>query len=219
MKQDVFDTNEDLIHERMAALRRKQEKLHKTMLEAANDRQAGLFDHGEATARLAASLVAQLRWPRLMFEDIGTAALLHEIGMIGVPDSTLYAQTEDAQRETETVHIKVGLALFENAASVSSAARGAIKHHHERWDGSGVPDGLVGEAIPALARVLAVSSEVVSLSFGAYTWPEMQPSDAVSAVRAESRTRFDPEVIEALVSLERAGVVGRTLRSSVAEQR
>jgi response regulator RpfG family c-di-GMP phosphodiesterase len=217
--QDVFDTSQDLIRERMAALRREREQLHKTTLEAASYRQAGLFDHGETTARLAASLVAQLRWPGLMFEDIGTAALLHEIGMIGVPDSTLHVQTEDARRETETVHVKVVLALFENDASVSSTTRGAIKHHHERWDGSGVPDGLVGEAIPTLARVLAVSSEVVSLSFGTYTWREMQPSDAVCAVQAESRTRFDPEVIEALVSLERAGVVGRALRSSAAERR
>jgi HD-GYP domain-containing protein (c-di-GMP phosphodiesterase class II) len=129
-------------------------------------------------------------------------ALLHDVGKIGVPDDILRKAGPLNSSEWATMrrHPSYGARIVEDIPYLESVAV-IIKHHHERWDGAGYPDGLRGDEIPCGARMFAVAD-----AFDAMTAdrPYRKALDAVSA-RAEvllsSGTQFDPRVVEAFMRI------------------
>jgi HD-GYP domain-containing protein (c-di-GMP phosphodiesterase class II) len=125
------------------------------------------------------------------------AALLHDIGNIGVSDGVLNKPGPllDAERELIRAHVQIGYDLLCNVPLLESVAE-VVRHHHERYDGSGYPDGLQGEAIPLAARVVSVVD-----AYGAMLAPRSyRPALTVEQARRELRrgagTQFDPKVVE-----------------------
>jgi HD-GYP domain-containing protein (c-di-GMP phosphodiesterase class II) len=148
-------------------------------------------------------------------EELGVAATVHDIGKIRVPEAILskpdrlteeeFAEVKHHTRWGAEVLKRVGL---ETAASIAC-------RHHERWDGGGYPDGLVGERIPFAARVVAIADVFDALtSARPYkdAWPERE---AVETIRAERGTHFDPAVHDAFMACwedERISELRQTFR-------
>src|SRR5205814_2771206 len=130
----------------------------------------------------------------------GLGGWLHDVGKIAVPDQILTKRDSLSDEEWELVqrHPVVGAELLRNFPELASACPG-VRHHHERWDGRGYPDGLAGEEIPLEARIVAVCD-----AFRVMVEPRpYRPVLDREAARAElercSGTQFDPSVVTALL--------------------
>jgi ribonuclease P protein subunit RPR2 len=136
--------------------------------------------------------------PRLEF-----GFLLHDIGKVAVPDAILYkpeALTEE-ERALMEQHPLIGAEIVGRVEFLSGAVD-VVRSHHERWDGTGYPDGLAGEAIPLVARVFAVADVLDALTTNRPYRPASSLTVAREMITAESGTQFDPRVIEAFNSIE-----------------
>src|SRR4029077_15606007 len=121
-------------------------------------------------------------------ENLRNAAFLHDIGHM-----TLAVDGQEPEvpgHEEEGEKIVVG-------ARFSADVSGAVRHHHERWDGQGKPDALAGEAIPRPARILAVAEAYEALTAGRGC-ERLTPAAALAKLKLGSGTEFDPRVIDAL---------------------
>lgn len=154
--------------------------------------------HSERVAEYAAELGRQLGYEGRDLLRARLAGLLHDIGKVGIPPEAvrgpdgLEGEALDAYRR----HVERG-ARYARASAGPLVAE-AIRHHHERWDGTGFPDGLAGERIPMLARILAVADAYDRLR----TTPREDgtaPScpECLERLRQEAGSAFDPIVVEA----------------------
>ncbi|MEX2584584.1 MAG: HD domain-containing phosphohydrolase [Gemmatimonadota bacterium] len=132
---------------------------------------------------------------------------LHDVGKIGVPDSVLNKPDRLTDEEFELVrkHPLTGAHILEPLID-DPMVLGVVRWHHERWDGSGYPDGLSGEKIPLPARVLAVADTLDAMTSHRAYRRGMPWDDVVAEIRRCSGAQFDPEVVrafdEALPKLE-----------------
>jgi len=150
----------------------------------------------EAVALLARAL-------GLSVEDrdaLRLAAQLHDIGMAAIPDALLAKTTALTPEEWEIIkrHPVTGAAYLEQVPELRHLAP-LVRHHHERYDGTGYPNGLKGEAMPKLARVLAVADAYGSMIGD---WPgrtAVPPAQARARLKAGAGTQFDPGMVDALL--------------------
>ena len=138
---------------------------------------------------------------------------LHDIGMITAPDELLHktGPLDDAERDLLREHARVGAELIARAPFLERA-RPVILHHHERWDGSGYPFGLAGEAIPLPARVLAVVDAYVAMTSPRHHRRALSADEALEELIRGAGTHFDPDVIEAFLHLDRQQAEGEARR-------
>jgi diguanylate cyclase (GGDEF)-like protein len=130
-------------------------------------------------------------------EDVATAAFLHDVGKLGVPEPLL-RQAEssgDSEDERYRLHAVIGANLVEQI-SFEASVHQAIRHHHERWDGSGYPDGLKGEQIPLGARVIALADSLDDLYIARGDRSHPLLETIVEYVSEQSGTRLDPSLCE-----------------------
>jgi response regulator RpfG family c-di-GMP phosphodiesterase len=135
--------------------------------------------------------------------DLPIAALLHDIGHIGLSDALL-ARPLSRLDPSELRRYRLHPVLGEQALLASDDMQGVaplIRAHHERWDGQGFPDGLRGTAIPLGARILAVADAYEDLCSGRIDGLALNPTDARRAVLAGRGSQFDPNVVDAFASL------------------
>ncbi len=136
-------------------------------------------------------------------QDLPIAALLHDIGHIGLSDAVLARPVNRLDRD-ELRRYRLHPVLGEQALLASDDMQGVaplIRAHHERWDGQGFPDGLRGAAIPLGARILAVADAYEDLLSGRLDGQSLSPPEARRAVLAGRGTQFDPAVVDAFASL------------------
>ncbi len=140
-------------------------------------------------------------------EDIRSAAFLHDIGKIGIPDAILFkpAKLDPGEYEIIKTHSVIGYELIEDAIkdleeeSIYDLALEIVRHHHERWDGRGYPDGLAGTAIPLSARIMSVVDVYDALiSRRPYKEP-FSHNEAVRIIREGRGTQFDPDIVDAFL--------------------
>jgi putative two-component system response regulator len=136
-------------------------------------------------------------------EQIRLASQLHDVGKVAIPDAILLKPGKLTSEEFETVkrHSEIGYEMLAGSPSeiVQVGARIA-RSHHERWDGSGYPRGLAGEAIPLEGRIAAVADVFDALSSDRVYRPAFPPGVAVEMMRAERTTHFDPELLDEFVA-------------------
>lgn len=176
--------------------------------------------HAERVGRLAGMLAEELELDTEMVELIELAAPLHDLGKIAVPDSLLWkpgALTE-AEREVMQDHCWVGARLLSGSPHpLLREARKIALSHHERWDGTGYPQGLAGDDIPLCARITAVADTYDSVT-QMRSYRGVQDHESAVEIVSEGRgTQFDPEVVDAftrlaadgrLAHLEHASLIG-----------
>jgi len=164
--------------------------------------------HSERVAALASRIAAELGLGAEQQELAELSALLHDVGKIAVPDSILnkpgrLTVEEFAEMRKHPVH---GARILANINSpLVSAVLPGVQYHHEKWDGSGYPDGLSGEAIPLLGRLLGIADFLDALT-SARAYHAAKPLDEVVQIIAEgSGIHFDPEMADAVVRLHARG--------------
>lgn len=151
----------------------------------------------------------------LAVEDIEVlrfAGLLHDIGKTGLSEEILLKPTKlnDDEMAQMRRHPEIGVGILEQIDFLD-AVKPAVMHHHERWDGAGYPAGLAGEAIPLLARILAVSDAFDAITSEWPYRPRRTFAEARTELRASAGTQFDPEIVEALVdALDRKALAAST---------
>jgi putative nucleotidyltransferase with HDIG domain len=136
---------------------------------------------------------------------IETAALLHDIGKIGIPDDVLLKKHKLSQDEMDLVreHVILGEKILLHMDSMKDVARW-VRHHHERWDGLGYPDGLRGEAIPFASRVIGVADTLDAMMTDRPYRKALSLDQAIRALTEGRETQFDPRLVDSIVSFLRS---------------
>jgi ribonuclease P protein subunit RPR2 len=137
--------------------------------------------------------------------EIEFGFLLHDIGKVGIPDSILYKEgaLSDKERAVMEQHPEIGEQIVGGIEFLAQAAQ-IVRSHHERWDGSGYPDGLARDEIPLAARVFSVADVLDALTTDRPYRPASPFSVARQMIVAEAGKQFDPRVIEAFSSIDDA---------------
>lgn len=164
--------------------------------------------HSERVAAFAVRLAQQLGWPADEQNVLELSGLLHDVGKIGVPDAILNKPGKLTDEEFAEMrrHAGHGAAILSNidSARVTRLLPG-VRYHHERWDGSGYPEGLAGEDIPLFGRVLAVADFLDALTSDR-SYRAARPIDEVVAmIQEQSGRAFDPLIVDAAVALHEKG--------------
>lgn len=145
-----------------------------------------------------------------MIFDIERNAAVHDIGKVATPDYILKKPGRLTEEEFEIMkeHTTVGAEIFRNLNEELSTfsrrffgvAETIVRSHHERWDGSGYPDGLSGEAIPLVARIVALGDVFDALTSKRIYKKAMSFNDSVALIASEAGKQFDPVVVEAFIN-------------------
>ena len=143
--------------------------------------------------------------------------LLHDIGKVGVPDSILFKPAALSPDEFSCVadHAEIGYEILRHVDFLDEATL-VVRHHHERWDGMGYPDGLKGEQIPLAARVFAVADTLDALTTDRPYRAAVGWEQARAEILQAAGTQFDPTVIAAYHAIgdDRFARLGEGVRSS-----
>ncbi len=148
------------------------------------------------------------------------ATLLRHVGYLALPERP-FAESRELRPDERAVvelHTRIGFNVVGQVPALRDVA-GAILYHHERYDGNGYPAGLAGEAIPLVARALAVLEAYGAMTFDRSYRARMSPEEACEQIVAAAGTQFDPEIAQRFVELIRSGplAVDETLADHVIE--
>ena len=135
-------------------------------------------------------------------ESIVSAARVHDLGKIGIPDAVLLKPGKLTDEEWELIrkHPEYGEDIL-SPLSAYEECLPAIRHHHERWDGMGYPDGLAGEDIPLGARIIAVADTYDAMVSSRPYRKGADKPDALLEIRRQAGKQFDPKVVEAFLKV------------------
>jgi HD-GYP domain-containing protein (c-di-GMP phosphodiesterase class II) len=160
--------------------------------------------HAERVGAWSRHVAAALGLPPGDVETIGQAGLLHDLGKIGVPEAVLRkpGRLEEAEWALMRAHPVIGARIVAPFDFFAGAAL-VIRHHHERWDGTGYPDGLAGEAIPLGARIVAVADVYDALTSDRPYRRAMSHAAALAHLRGTAGGTLDVRAVAAFAGLVR----------------
>ncbi|MBA4741590.1 MAG: response regulator [Azoarcus sp.] len=164
-------------------------------------REGRLGGHSRRVAELAHAIANDLGLEESDAQDVMLAGLLHDLGKIGLPDDMLRKpelELSDPERAIVRKHPVTGELALMAVEQLQEAAR-IIRHHHERFDGQGYPDGLKGEAIPLGARILAVVNDFDAVQHGDHFKRKYSQSEAREYIVEGRGSRYDPRVVRSLL--------------------
>ncbi len=163
-----------------------------------------IYTHGHSrrVRDYAVALAEALDLPSDRVANLSTAALLHDIGKIGIPDELLRKDDKMTAEQWEIIqsHTKLAAAIVGRIPSLTSCLP-AILHHHERWDGNGYPTGLRGEAIPLEARILAIADAFEAMTASRPYHQPMTLGKAIEELKRNSGAQFDPRLVEIFLNI------------------
>jgi HD-GYP domain-containing protein (c-di-GMP phosphodiesterase class II) len=160
------------------------------------------YGHSRRVSRFSVSVAEALNLRPEQVATISTAALLHDIGKIGIPDHVLNKDGTLLEEEWDLLrtHPRLSATIIGHVPSLN-ACLAAVRHHHERWDGTGYPAGLKGEAIPIEARILSVTDAFEAMiSNRPYRGP-LTYKNAITELEACAGAQFDPTVVKAFIPI------------------
>ena len=172
------------------------------LLRALQERNPELAERHAAVARLAEAIGERMRLANEDRAQLRQAAELHDIGKLAIPEELLGKPGPLDAEEWAFVrrHPAIGERIIAAAPALAPAAR-LVHSTHERFDGSGYPDGLVGEQIPLGARIIAVCDAFTAMTYPRPYAPQLTVSAAVAELRDCAGSLFDPAVVDALANL------------------
>src|SRR6185503_2994344 len=151
----------------------------------------------------AAALAKVLGWSAAKIDDLRVAAMMHDIGKIGVPDSILLKPGPLLPEEFEIIkqHTVIGARILERSdIHLLDVAREIALSHHERWEGGGYPAGVGGERIPESARIVAVCDVYDALVHDRVYRRALPEPQVLDMLRAQHGRHFDPRVLDAFLA-------------------
>ena len=199
---------ERLVEERTAKLRQAYDFLKKghldsvkVLAEAIDAKDPYIRGHSDRVRKMSLTLAGHLGFAKNRLENLEMGALLHDIGKIGIKDEILQKHESFTPEEYQYIQehtlmgVKIveGIDFFKNKVSM-------IRHHHEHFDGSGYPDGLVGEAIPLEARIIAITDAFDAMTSTRPHHGASPLEDVLQEMEKCKGKQFDPEILEIFLS-------------------
>jgi len=167
------------------------------------------YGHSKKVSKYATDIAEALGYSQERIATLRAAALLHDIGKIGVSDRLLMKSGPLSDEDWEPIraHPKLGVAILKHVESLSGCLA-AIQYHHERYDGAGYPAGLKGENIPLDARIMAVADSYDAMtSLRPYRQGKFSVEQALAELKRCAGTQFDPRIVEVFLSISRSAEV------------
>jgi HD-GYP domain-containing protein (c-di-GMP phosphodiesterase class II) len=196
--------------------------LTRSLTTALDAKDSYTFGHSERVARIAVEISREMGLEGEELGDIYLAGLLHDVGKIGIRDTVLLKPDALTPEEREHIqqHVTIGYSILADLRQIRNLLPGVL-YHHERIDGKGYPDGLAGEKIPLLARIIAVADGYDAMS-NARPYRDAMPCRKVEEILIKGMgTQWDKQVVEAFMrcrqkihSIRQRGV-GDSLRLAI----
>lgn len=210
-------TDVTALKEAEEGLRRLNEALIKALTAAIDARDSYTHGHSSRVAEYSVSIARRMGLAPVELERIGYAALLHDIGKLGVGDQVLNKRgpLSPDERALMMQHPIIGAEVLEKAAVLKDLIPG-IRWHHEWVAGGGYPDGLAGETIPLDARIIGVADAFDAMTTDRQYRAKLSIDEALRRIEKGSGTQFDSSVASALLEAVHAGeITPPSLRSSL----
>ena len=162
------------------------------------------YTHGHSmrVTLYSLALAKSLKLPEDLLEEIETTGLLHDIGKIAIPEKILLkpGKLTDEEYAVIKTHPELGEHLVNGIGKLKLISNW-LKYHHERFDGKGYPEGLVGEQIPISSRIIAIADTYDAMTSSRSYRPALSHEEAISEVKRCSGTQFDPALAELFISI------------------
>jgi response regulator RpfG family c-di-GMP phosphodiesterase len=186
---------EDAYHETVTAL-----------ASALESKDTGTGEHSQRVHRYAVELAREVAPEIAEDESVEYGFMLHDVGKIGIPDHILHkpGPLTGAEWRLMQTHTVLGEQLLRGVTFLHRKGLEIVRSHHERWDGRGYPDGRKGDEIPTAARIFAVADALDAMTSERPYRPAMTWAAAAREIQAQAGGQFDPAVVEAFSSRDRA---------------
>jgi len=173
-------------------------ELLKSLSETIDARDPHTRGHSRRVARIALAVARQMGWPSDRQHRLEIAALLHDVGKLGVEAFILAkpASLDEVEMAAVRYHPLLGVRILESVEQLADIIP-FIRHHHERFDGRGYPDGLEGEDIPLEARILSVADAYEAITSNRPYRRARSAREALEEIRKGAGSQFDPRVVAA----------------------
>ncbi len=158
--------------------------------------------HSQRVAKYSVELARRMGYPKEQLDEIYYVGLLHDIGKIGVSDAVINktGRLTDEEFAEIKMHPAIGYDILKNISEIPGISVGA-KWHHEKYDGSGYPDGLSGENIPAVAQIIAMADAYDAMTSTRSYRDVMEQSMVQSEIEKNIGTQFSPEVAKIMLQM------------------
>jgi len=166
-----------------------------------------VYGHSRRVNTYAVALAEAIGLSPDEVSKVSTAALLHDIGKIGIPDKVLNKKGGLNEEDWRAVkaHPRLGANIISNIPNLVPCVS-IILHHHERWDGGGYPEGLKGEEIPIEARILAIADSFEAMTSARPYRPALPFEQVIKELRQGDGHQFDPQLVEVFIGIIEAGL-------------
>jgi HD-GYP domain-containing protein (c-di-GMP phosphodiesterase class II) len=183
----------------------------RTLIEAMEAKDPNIKEHLRSVSSLALRIGREISLPEEQMEALANGALLHDVGKIGIPDRILQKTVPLTEEEYAEIkqHPALGVGILAPVEELESALP-VVKHHHERYDGKGYPDGLEGEDIPLIARIVSVADAFDSMIRARPYGYGVSRKAALQEIEKNSGTQFDPRIVSVLLQVVYAPDKGQT---------
>jgi len=168
--------------------------------------------HSSRVAAYATALAREMGWTEDKVELLRYAALIHDLGKVAIPEAILKKKGKLTASEYAQMkeHSLIGSTIIKDIKFLAGGAE-IIRHHHERWDGRGYPDGLMGELIPEGSRILSVADAFDAMTSDRSYRRAMDVTTAIREIREGAGSQFDPRIAEAFIRIiPRLNLDGKT---------
>ena len=181
-------------------LNRTYSETLRALVSALDTRDSETGGHSERVTLIALSIAHQMRLDDKIIQQIHWGALLHDVGKIGVPDQILRKQgpLTDEEWKIMRTHPVIGFEMLKDIPFLHPVLD-VVLYHHERFDGSGYPSGLIGENIPLSARIFSVADSYDAMTNDRPYRKAFSGEEAVAEIQRCVNRQFDPDVVEAFI--------------------
>ncbi len=206
-KKDLLAGLELMVQEKTAELNQTYLSVLVTLSRTVEKKDLGTYGHSMRVSDLSARVAERLGLSTVEIAGVRAASLLHDIGKIGISDCILAKQGPLTEEEFGIIrsHPQKGVEILQPLKQFESL-RPAILHHHERYNGSGYPAGLAGDAIPMSARIISVADAYDAIISDRPYRGAGTDEIAVAELRAFAGKQFDPKVVHTFVEIMQNGV-------------
>lgn len=200
---------EEKVESRTAALIEKHRSLQKLYIStveaiarAIEAKDPYTEGHSKRVAKYCSRIAQKMNVPTEDIHDIEIAGLLHDVGKIGISDAILTKPTRLSIEEYESIkeHPLISLKIIEPIQELKRVKE-YVKYHHEKWDGTGYPEGLKGPMIPLGARILSIADAFDTMWIGRQYHAAWDITTVVKEFEKNKGTQFDPEIIDIFIHL------------------
>lgn len=173
-----------------------------TLAHAVEARDPYTYGHIDRVSDFSAGIARDLGLPQSEMEIIKKAAILHDLGKIGTPDHVLLkeAPLTEQERKIMNEHVLKAVNILRDITTINKEVLNIIKHHHEKYDGTGYPDGLKGNEIPIGAQIIAIADTFDAMTTDRPYRKGMSKEKALNTIQKEADKQFNSKIVSAFLS-------------------